>query len=893
MGSSSPSDSSQGTTNAATRRHWEHSRLRRRGQRPEFTHPHGGGASLRRDSIESYEGGASLRDDDTETIQGGAPLRGAPLHRVDTETIGGVPIRGSGFQTILGAPPIGADPSAFPTPTITPGGIPYPIVCSREGVELAKKLPSIPYEVMYKYFKDGGPGAHQTGSQVNPSRNEFDPTGHVSRTSTNNVGMASDLIKLATQGKPSCGNLSIFQAQPAYDQYQKPTTIMNAGQTNQSKQQDQTRTLAEQSDTSSSSSSTVGPTPTNSTQQQKMQDPDQPRIGGSLSTGNLMYTRAPGSVDLLRGSQSSPIPGGLGSVLSPADLEGEAARAAGSSRGSSSVSTVTSDGSLGQRSTQSEPLVLGQQDSAEPTKGDNQAETTAADMVQREPQLEDRYAKAGREILEANMANRQRRADIEAAAQHQQHHGKHGSLGDTVQYPQPASILSMLQHQQQQRAQAESMAKQQHGIIGGTAQYPQPTALPYVGPMSMGPVSEEVKKQRSAMLNRLTGESGIPTIQDILDPNMIPFTELGSSGRPDTAHGVVVILNAPFNITQAEVKAFMGRSSRILNDIDEPVHIMMDRVTSKTYDVYVELMTFQDAVNAVHRHEDAVMRGRQPRLGFRHVEVKLSSQGRLMKELFPFAKGVNWDTIPPGIELNSRWSWENFDGFVSQEELTMMWKHVENPGRTPFATECKERIYECMISTLKKLPWYMCSYITIKQRQAIYDTTINMIRHLSEKVTEQPHHDRLTPQLLDRLVGAAMRCHGFTVLQKDNIAYITNLDEAKCLEFNQPHLASLWRHQWGLTMKPGIPLDVVEFYICIIREETTRAASHMGMQRRREMQALMEQTSDYWGYFWAELAYPKGPTFDNMTIAEATAREWTAIEQILRRAFCGGFVPQY
>ncbi|KAI6089336.1 hypothetical protein F4821DRAFT_231768 [Hypoxylon rubiginosum] len=125
----------------------------------------------------------------------------------------------------------------------------------------------------------------------------------------------------------------------------------------------------------------------------------------------------------------------------------------------------------------------------------------------------------------------------------------------------------------------------------------------------------------------------------------------------------------------------MGRSSRILNDVDEPVHIMMDRVTSKTYDVYVEFMTLQDAVNAVNRHEDSVLRGRQPRLGYRHVDVKLSSQGDLMKQLFPFAKGVNWHQVPPGVQLNSRWSWENFDGFVSEEEMNMMWKHVENPGR--------------------------------------------------------------------------------------------------------------------------------------------------------------------------------------------------------------------
>lgn len=125
----------------------------------------------------------------------------------------------------------------------------------------------------------------------------------------------------------------------------------------------------------------------------------------------------------------------------------------------------------------------------------------------------------------------------------------------------------------------------------------------------------------------------------------------------------------------------MGRSSRILNDIDEPVHIMMDRVTSKTYDVYVEFMTMQDAMNAVIKHEDAIVGGKQPRLGNRHVEMRMSSHGELMKNLFPSAKGVNWYQRPHTIQLSSRWSWENFDGFVSDEEMNMMWKHVENPGR--------------------------------------------------------------------------------------------------------------------------------------------------------------------------------------------------------------------
>lgn len=58
----------------------------------------------------------------------------------------------------------------------------------------------------------------------------------------------------------------------------------------------------------------------------------------------------------------------------------------------------------------------------------------------------------------------------------------------------------------------------------------------------------------------------------------------------------------PSATKRADVMAFLGHNSRILNDGNEPVHIIMKRVTSKTMDLYVEFMSLEDAIKAVDKH---------------------------------------------------------------------------------------------------------------------------------------------------------------------------------------------------------------------------------------------------------------------------------------------------
>ena len=150
-------------------------------------------------------------------------------------------------------------------------------------------------------------------------------------------------------------------------------------------------------------------------------------------------------------------------------------------------------------------------------------------------------------------------------------------------------------------------------------------------------------------------------------------------------------MQIPYSVNRPEVLAFLGRNAKVVAEYDnEPIHIIMERVTSKTLDCYVEFVSFNEAVAAVNRFETNRTGGRSGRLGQRHVEVELSSQEHLMKDLFPKAKNVKWNGSKPmilspnGLDGFS----SGFQGFVSREELVMLVKHVECPQRVSLFSAC-------------------------------------------------------------------------------------------------------------------------------------------------------------------------------------------------------------
>ncbi|KAI1818495.1 hypothetical protein GGS20DRAFT_594425 [Poronia punctata] len=391
-----------------------------------------------------------------------------------------------------------------------------------------------------------------------------------------------------------------------------------------------------------------------------------------------------------------------------------------------------------------------------------------------------------------------------------------------------------------------------------------------------------------------------PRVEDMTDPKFLPFVACYSQSSPAVDNGVIILRNIPYETTRSECIAMLGRNSRLLSDVYEPVHIIMDRVTSKTLDAFCEVDSLHAALNLAAKFGGKEENGRQEnsrhaRLGNRTVEVEVSSQASLMQALFPnAARGVQWHGAQPQPTLNAKDPWDNFKGFVTEEEMSMLAKHVEVPQRSTFSRACPERPYECMISTLRKMPWYKAQYITIKQRQSVYEACMKMIAVLDNKLNPRegfPVTERLTRQLFNRLVNSAMLCPGFSVVQKHNIAVLARLSEDKVRGFNQPRFPDSWRHQWTLIPKPGMPIDLLEWYIAVIRTETNRVVQNLDISQKMPLQQLMERVDGYWGYFWAEANFPVGPDFDNMSLEECNAIEWRAIGAILTRAVKGGAIP--
>ncbi|KAK2075490.1 hypothetical protein P8C59_009613 [Phyllachora maydis] len=405
---------------------------------------------------------------------------------------------------------------------------------------------------------------------------------------------------------------------------------------------------------------------------------------------------------------------------------------------------------------------------------------------------------------------------------------------------------------------------------------------------TLGESPAHIKALRSRVLNKLTaGPLGQPTVEMALHHSFFPFVESASMAEPKD-HGVVRISNIPFSTTRAEVVAILGRNSRMLNDEHEGVHIVMDRVNGKTQDAFVEFMTLDDAVKAVNRYRESNRNLRPVRIGKRPIEMTLSSMDELMANLFPRATGVKWVngrvTIPPKKHSMPH---GDFKGFITAEEMTMLVKHVEDPQRTPFSQHCPQRAFECMISTVVKLPWYETKLIKLFQRNAVHKSMVELIQLLDAAIEADPHHLLLNQQLKRRLIRVGLNCPGFSICQKDDYAYFGNLTEGDTRRMGLPRDGFRWRHAYTLRNKlpkAQYPLDLVEYYIALIREGTSAVVEAMPKMQSKDIVALGKQTELYFGYLFWEMNIPRtGQEIDQLTLHRLAEMEMEAIEAALRR----------
>jgi hypothetical protein len=259
----------------------------------------------------------------------------------------------------------------------------------------------------------------------------------------------------------------------------------------------------------------------------------------------------------------------------------------------------------------------------------------------------------------------------------------------------------------------------------------------------------------------------LPSLDDVYEH--MPFVDTAVDSRP-SINGVIKIGNIPYGTTKNEVIAALGRSARIASQPKGTphlaIHIIMERSTGKTMDTYVELDSVEEAKMAIATFQQRCLNNRHPRIGDRHIEMELSSQEALMKELFPRAKCVKWEGQTPRIYTSTEAYNSGFQCFVTSEELVMITKHAETPQRSPFALRCVHRTYETMISLMHKYPWHVTEFITIRERTAIFSCAMVQLRVLIGAVSRNSHPQHLHRGLLQEYLTACLSNPGFTVQHK-------------------------------------------------------------------------------------------------------------------------------
>ncbi|KAL1970334.1 hypothetical protein VTN77DRAFT_5494 [Rasamsonia byssochlamydoides] len=233
---------------------------------------------------------------------------------------------------------------------------------------------------------------------------------------------------------------------------------------------------------------------------------------------------------------------------------------------------------------------------------------------------------------------------------------------------------------------------------------------------------------------------------------------------------------------------FVGRHARILTpDLGCPIHIIMERSTAKTMDCYVEFLTPADAEATVRRLNSIMESGRPPRLGHRHVDLTVSSQDELLRDLFPRAKCTQWRNGVPYLVPNTDCYSSGFQGFLTSEEVLGVVRHAEQPHRvsaavlytlkclrerlltwclqSPFSAKCPQRTYESMVSTIWKFPWYATTMYTVADRDNLFQAINRQILALTARIAKEKVIG-LDHKLVNDLLRAGCSCPAFNERQK-------------------------------------------------------------------------------------------------------------------------------
>ncbi|KAI4117138.1 MAG: hypothetical protein LQ345_002565 [Seirophora villosa] len=298
------------------------------------------------------------------------------------------------------------------------------------------------------------------------------------------------------------------------------------------------------------------------------------------------------------------------------------------------------------------------------------------------------------------------------------------------------------------------------------------------------------------------GVMGHPMQQQYLPNSAMAFNPMAQQMPP------FMTAQIPYSLTKQEVLGFLGRNAKILtSDIGVPIHIIMDRTNGKTMDCYVEFFSHGDAQAAFNK---CLLRGNQLRLGDRVVDVSMSTQDELLKEMFPKAKNVTWSHGRPIVrESNDPYN-SGFKAFVTNEELLQLVGYAEKPHRSNYTQKCLQRPYESMISLLSKFPWFAVDRYTLRTRDEIYRQTLRLIVLLVDQLRRghEAYLPHLSESLLTELLYAGLNAPAFSEQQRWQLCQAGGPAGER---IRMSPLAPYWPFD-VLGRKAGVDEDVVREY---------------------------------------------------------------------------------
>ncbi|KAF2417998.1 hypothetical protein EJ08DRAFT_666346 [Tothia fuscella] len=209
----------------------------------------------------------------------------------------------------------------------------------------------------------------------------------------------------------------------------------------------------------------------------------------------------------------------------------------------------------------------------------------------------------------------------------------------------------------------------------------------------------------------------LPPVKQIIIPMFEVRDYMGRPIPPDRTNttvfnsGVLRITQGPFNVRPNDVLVILGAETAVVEYPQASgiyaIHIIQERQTGKTTDIFVELKDWDQADRCNRRFNNLQDRGRDPKLGSRKIKVTMSTNSELMRAIFPLAKCEWVNGMPERTPEYVRDHGSEWDGFVTSEELVKVLLFCEQPrsAKTRFAVESPQRVYQFMMTTLQKIPW--------------------------------------------------------------------------------------------------------------------------------------------------------------------------------------------